>query len=373
MGAGKAAARMAAAFEAAWPHECSGLVVTRYGHACPTSRISVAEAGHPTPDEAGVRATREIMRLVSDAREDDLVIALMSGGASSLLVAPARDILLEDKQRITQALLLSGAAIGEMNFVRSGLSAVKAGRLAGLAQPARIITYVISDVPGDDISVVGSGPTMARDIPADAVLEVLAKYGIAVDERLRGAIARAESAQMATGEAILLANARTALEAAAACARELGVEPVILGDDLEGEARRVGDDMASIAQQFAARRWPATAPCVLLSGGETTVTVVSNGRGGRNGEFLLSLALGLNGQKGISALACDTDGIDGSENNAGAWIDQDVLSAGVARGMDARERLARNDSFTYFSELGYLIVTGPTLTNVNDFRAVLIR
>jgi glycerate 2-kinase len=372
VGAGKAAARMAAAFETAWTDECSGLVVTRYGHVCPTSRISVAEAGHPIPDEAGVRATRRIMQLVAEAGPDDLVVALLSGGASSLLVAPAEDLRLEEKQRVTRALLLAGAPITDINYVRCALSAVKAGRLAGLTR-ARVVTYVISDVPGDDAGVVGSGPTIAREIAPAHVISICEKYGVQLDDQLRQVILAPRRFSARAGEVVMLANSHMALDAAAARARALGINPLILGDDFEGEARIVGRTMASIARQFATRPGPIARPCVLLSGGETTVTVKANGRGGRNGEFLLSLAIALRGLPGVSALACDTDGVDGSEDNAGAWFGPDLLARGEAMRLDAQDYLDRNDSFGYFVALDNLIFTGPTLTNVNDFRAILIR
>ena len=374
LGAGKGAARMARAFETLWPHPCEGLVVTRYGHGTPTDRIEVVEAAHPVPDAAGRAAAQRILDLARAAGPDDLVVCLVSGGASALLSLPAEGLTLQDKQAVNKALLRSGAPIQEMNAVRKAMSAIKGGRLAAAAAPARVVTYLISDVPGDEPGVIGSGPTVAGGADPETALAILRRYEIAVPEAVERAI-RANTAPAALPEADLhmLATPQMALEAAAAKARELGLAPVILGDALEGEAREVGRVLAGIAEQALRHGQPAARPCVLLSGGETTVTVKGQGRGGRNVEFLLALAIQLQGRPGIAAIACDTDGIDGSEDNAGAWADAETLALGKARGLAAADHLANNDGYSYFQALDRLVVTGPTLTNVNDFRAILVR
>ena len=375
LGAGKGAARMARAFETLWPHPCEGLVVTRYGHGAPTERIEVVEASHPVPDAAGVAAARRILDLARAAGPDDLVVCLISGGASALLSLPAEGLALADKQAINKALLRSGAPIQEMNAVRKAMSAIKGGRLAAAAAPARVATYLISDVPGDDPGTIGSGPTVAGGADPEAALAILQRYGIPVSAEVERAIrANAAPQSLPAANALhMLATPQMALEAAAAKARDLGLTPVILGDALEGEAREVGRVMAGIAQGAARHGQPAAAPCVLLSGGETTVTVKGDGRGGRNVEFLLALVIQLQGQPGLAAIACDTDGIDGSEDNAGAWADAAILAAGQDKGLAAADFLARNDAYSYFAALDRLVVTGPTLTNVNDFRAVLVK
>lgn len=372
LGAGKAAARMAAAFEQAWGEPCEGLIVTRYGHATPTRWIRIVEAAHPVPDEAGLKATSQILDYAQSAGEDDLVIVLVSGGASSLLTMPIDGMTLAEKQDINRQLLRSGAPIGDMNCVRKALSAVKGGKLALAAAPARVVTYVISDVPGDDPSVVGSGPSIVEPNSVEEARAILDRFDIAVPASVRDLMTRGNGATPAIdNEVHLIASPRVALAAAAAKARELGFIPMILGDAIEGEAREVAAVMAGMA--LSARRYgdPLPAPCVLLSGGETTVTVRGQGRGGRNAEFLLSLALHLRGEPGIAAIACDTDGIDGSEDNAGAWFDETLLLA-TDRARQ-HEALHRNDAYSYFSAAGNLVITGPTLTNVNDFRAILIR
>jgi hydroxypyruvate reductase len=377
VGAGKAAAAMASAVEAHWPADkpLEGLVVTRYGHAAPCTRIEVVEAAHPVPDAAGEAAAARILSLVQGLTADDLILCLISGGGSALLSAPAPGITLADKRAINRALLRSGAAIGEMNCVRKHLSAVKGGRLAAAASPAPMLSLMISDVPGDDPSVIASGPTVGDPTTREQAQEILARYGIAVPDSVASHLADPASESPKPGAAslahvrnLVVATPRASLEAAAAVARAAGYTPIILGDDIEGEARDVAADHAALARA----RLAEGAPCVLLSGGETTVTVRGQGRGGRNAEFLLALAVSLDGQPGISALAGDTDGIDGTEDNAGAIITPDTLARAAAAGIDAHAMLAQNNAYEAFSGLGDLVMTGPTLTNVNDFRAVLI-
>ncbi len=381
VGAGKAAAAMAAAVEAAWPDvPLEGLVITRYGHGKPTRAIEVVEAAHPIPDSAGAIAADRLAGMVSGAGPDDLVIFLASGGGSALLALPADGISLEDKRRINAALLRSGAAIGEMNAVRKHLSALKGGRLAALAAPARLLTLAISDVPGDRPDVIGSGPTVPDESTLGQALDVLRRYDIqgprSVVQHLANPAAETPKPgdpAFANTEFRLIASPQQALEAAAEAARAAGVTPVILSDRIEGEAREVGKALAGIALQIAAHGQPAAPPAILLSGGETTVTVRNeSGRGGRNAEFLLGHALALDGHVRIHAIAGDTDGIDGSEDNAGAYLAPDSLSRLRALGHDPATLLKENNAYTAFSALGDLIATGPTLTNVNDFRATLI-
>lgn len=377
LGAGKASARMAAAFEEAWGRvggTCEGLVVTRYGHAVPTKAIEIVEAAHPVPDEAGLQAAGRILALAQEAGPDDLVVCLMSGGASALLSLPADGVTLADKQNLNRALLKSGAPIGEMNLVRKSLSAIKGGRLAGAIGRAQLVTYLISDVPGDDPGSIGSGPTIPERVDPDVALGILRKYGIEVPDHVLQTIRSNAVTEPVTGGAVhMLSTPKMALDAAAAKARELGLTPLVLGDALEGEAREVGRVMAGIARSALMHGEPAKAPCVLLSGGETTVTVRGRGRGGRNAEFLLSLALALKDENRISAIACDTDGIDGSEDNAGAWFDGSLFESARAKGIDLASHLDTNDAYTAFARLDRLVMTGPTLTNVNDFRCILIR
>ncbi|MGO4571122.1 glycerate kinase type-2 family protein [Microvirga sp. 2TAF3] len=374
IGAGKAAGSMARAFEAEWGHPCEGLVVTRYGHAAPTRQIEVVEAAHPVPDEAGLRAAERILALAHSAGPDDLVVCLMSGGASSLLTLPAPGLTLADKQEINRDLLKSGAPITVMNRARRALSSIKGGRLAAAVAPARLVTYIISDVPGDDPAVVGSGPTIPDVTDPETVLQELRAYGIPVSAKIEAAIrANIVVDEIPPGDVHMIATPRSALVAAAGRARELGLNPLVLGDAIEGEAREVATVMAGIARSAALYDDPVAKPCVLLSGGETTVTVRGKGRGGRNAEFLLALALALRGEKSFAALACDTDGIDGSEDNAGAWIDAAFIQDAYDKGIDLPGYLANNDAYSAFAALGRLIVTGPTLTNVNDFRAIVIR
>lgn len=379
IGAGKASAEMARALEQHWPGPLQGLVVTRYGYSVPCQRIEIVEAAHPVPDEAGLQAARRIRAMVEGLTADDLVICLISGGGSALLVLPDDALTLADKQAINTALLKSGATISEMNCVRRHLSAIKGGRLAAACHPARVLTLLISDVPGDDPADIASGPTCAdRSTCADA-LAILRRYGIPVAPHI---VALLESGAAETvkpgdprlaGSAIrMIATPQMALEAAAAVARAAGVTPYILGDSIEGEARDVGIVMAGMARQVVARGQPFAAPCVLLSGGETTVTVRGNGRGGRNVEFLLSLAIALNGLSAVHAIACDTDGVDGQEEIAGALLGPDTLERAWALGIKPRDALANNDGHGFFQALGDSVICGPTLTNVNDFRAILI-
>jgi hydroxypyruvate reductase len=379
LGAGKAAAAMARAVEMHMGGPIEGLVVTRYGHAVPCARVEVVEAAHPVPDAAGRDAARRILDHAERAGPEDLVLCLISGGASALLALPAAGLALEDKQAVNRALLACGADIAQMNAVRKHLSAIKGGRLAAAAHPARVVSLLISDVPGDDPAVIGSGPTVADPTTFADALAILSAYGIqppaAVLKHLRAArdeTPKPGDPRLARAEIVIVARPQASLEAAAARAEAAGVRPLILGDALEGEAREVAKVLAGIALQVRRHGQPAPPPCVLLSGGETTVTVRGAGRGGRNVEFLLALALHLNGAAGISALAADTDGIDGSEDNAGAIALSDTLARARALGLDAQAVLADNDGYGFFVALGDLVITGPTLTNVNDFRAIMI-
>jgi len=379
IGAGKAAAAMAKAVEDAWDGPLEGLVITRYGHGLPLRRIELVEAGHPMPDGAGEAAAARVPTLATGLGRDDMLLFLASGGGSALLAAPAPGVTLADKRAVTGALLRSGATIHEINTVRKHLSALKGGRLAALAAPAQIVTLAISDVAGDDPSVIASGPTVPDPSTRADALAVLARYGIDPPDAVRRRLESAEAETPKPGDAIfarteyrLVATPIQALEAAAERAREAGVTPLILSDAIEGEAREAARVLGAIARHAHRRGEPAQPPCVLLSGGETTVTVRGHGRGGRNAEFLLGLALTLDGEPGIHALAADTDGIDGSEDNAGALLGPDSLARGRTRGLDGRARLADNDAHGFFAALDDLFVTGPTRTNVNDFRAILI-
>lgn len=380
IGAGKAAASMAAAFEAAWGGRSpapEGLVVTRYGHGAKTERIEVVEAAHPEPDEAGRAAARRILALAEAAQEGDLVLALISGGGSALLSLPAPGVDFAEKQALTRALLASGAPIGEMNCVRKHLSAIKGGRLAVAAFPARVVTLAISDVPGDDPGVIASGPTVADATTFAEARAILARRGIEAPPTVaRHLEAAAEEtpkpgdARLARAEYRLIGAPMLSLEAAARIAEAAGVRAVILGDALEGEARDLGTEMA-------ARALTESGPVVLISGGETTVTIRRDesppGHGGRNVEFLLGLAAALNGAKGVSAIACDTDGVDGMEEVAGAVVDEETPARAAAAGRSLADALARHDGHGFFAATGDQVITGPTLTNVNDFRAVLVR
>ncbi len=375
VGAGKAAAQMAAAVEGAWRGDLSGLVITRYGHGEGVSldRIELAEAAHPVPDKAGMEATRRIMDLVSELGPDDLCLVLISGGGSALLCQPLEGLELAEKQEVTQALLRSGATIHEMNAVRRRLSAVKGGRLAALAAPARVVTLYISDVPGDDAATVASGPSVQA--PADDDAEaILDRYGIALPEGVRRALNSAASHPPAeiSGEARLLAAPWSSLEAAADWLEDRGWSTVILSDRIEGEAREAGLVVAAIAAACGDRGAPFRPPVAILSGGETTVTVRGDGRGGRNAEFALGAALALRGREDIRGLAADTDGIDGVESNAGAVFDGSTALRMRLAGMDPAAVLRDNDAFAAFEAVDQLVLTGPTGTNVNDFRLFLV-
>ena len=379
IGAGKASAAMARALEQHWDGPLQGLVVTRYGYGVPCERIEIVEAAHPVPDAAGLRAAERIRALVSDLRADDLVIALISGGGSSLLVAPGPGLTLTDKQAVNTALLESGATISEMNCVRRHLSALKGGRLAAACHPARLVSLLISDVPGDKPIDIASGPTVADPTTCADALAIVQRYRIALPPRVRallesgaGETVKPHDPRLARSETRLITAPQIALEAAAKVARDAGITPYILGDSLEGEAREVGKTIAGIARQVALHGQPFRPPCVLLSGGETTVTLKGRGRGGRNVEFLLSLAIALDGLPGVHAIAGDTDGVDGVEEIAGACAAPDTLARAWALGLSPRASLDDNDGHGFFQALGDSVVTGPTLTNVNDFRAVLI-
>ncbi len=382
VGCGKSAAVMAAAVEDAWPDvPLTGVVVTRYGHGHPTRRIEVLEASHPVPDEAGEAGARRILEAVAGLAPDDLVLFLVSGGGSALTTLPAAGLTLEELKATNRALLASGADIGAMNCIRRHLSAFSGGRLAAAAHPARVVTLAISDVPGDDPAVIASGPTVPDPTTFADARALVAHYRMALPERVAARLAAAAEETPKPGDPRLgtpdyrfIATPMMALRAAAEAARGLGLTPLILGDALEGEARGLGQALAGIALSARAYGQPLPAPCVLLSGGETTVTIGREGagRGGRNAECLLGCAVALGGAPGVWALMGDTDGIDGSEGNAGALIAPDTLARARAAGLDPRGMLARHDSWELFSTLGDLLETGPTLTNVNDFRALLI-
>jgi glycerate 2-kinase len=379
IGAGKASAAMARAVEDNWPGELSGLVVTRYGYGVPCHHIEIVEAAHPVPDAAGLAAARRTLEMVKGLGADDLVLCLISGGGSSLLTLPIEGLTLEDKQAINRALLKSGASISEMNCVRRHLSAIKGGRLAAACHPAKVVTLLISDVPGDNPIDVASGPTVADPTTCADALAIIKRYGIEVPptvlkilESGRGETVKPGDPRLAGIETRMIATPQMALEAAAAVAHEAGIPAAILGDSIEGEARDVGKVMAGIALQVARRGQPFQASCILLSGGETTVTVRGHGRGGRNVEFLLSLAVALDGCPGIHAIAGDTDGVDGMEDIAGAYVAPDSLARAWAKGIKPKDSLDNNDGHGFFEALGDCVVTGPTLTNVNDFRAILI-
>ena len=378
IGAGKASGAMAKALEDAWDGPLEGLVVTRYGYRVPTERLEVVEAAHPVPDAAGQDAARRIHRLVQGLTKDDIVLCLISGGGSALLALPAEGVTLEDKQAVNKALLKSGATITEMNTVRKHLSAIKGGRLAAAASPAKVVALMISDVPGDDPSIIASGPTVPDPSTNKDALAIIAKYAIEIPASVRRCLETVEETpkpgdpRLTNVENIMVATPQASLEAAAEVARKAGVTPVILGDSIEGESRDVALVHAGIARQCAMRGQPAEPPCVLISGGETTITLKGNGKGGRNSEFLLALAIALQGIPGIYALAGDTDGVDGSEDNAGAILTPDTLARAEKAGLNAKAMLANNDPYSFFKGIGDLLETGPTLTNVNDLRAILI-
>ncbi len=378
VGAGKASAAMAAALEAAWPHvDLSGVVVTRYGHAVPTARIEIIEASHPVPDDRSAEAAKRILAAVEGLTADDMVIALISGGGSALMVAPAEGMTLADKMAVNRALLASGATISEMNAVRKHLSRIKGGRLALAARPAKVVSLLISDVPGDDPSEIASGPTVADPSDIETVREIISRYALDLPENVRKVLEKGEETPKAGDideDIRLIAAPSLALQAAADEAVKLGLTPLILGDSLEGESKDVGAVMAGIALSANRKGLPLKGPAVLLSGGETTVTIGKGpaGKGGRNTEFLLSLALTLKGADEIWAIAGDSDGIDGVEDAAGAVVTPDTLARMREAGVDPRQSLVSHDSYTAFKAAGDLVVTGPTLTNVNDIRAILI-
>jgi len=380
VGGGKSAAVMAAALEDAWPDiPLEGTVVTRYGHAVPTRRIEVIEASHPVPDDNSQRGAARLLQRVTGLGPDDLVIALMSGGASALLAGPADGITLADKQAVNRALLACGANITEMNAVRKHLSAIKGGRLAAAAAPARVVTLAISDVPGDDPAVIGSGPTVPDRTTFAEARALIARYGIVPSPAVAARLARdadetPKPGSLPHAEFHMIATPMMALRAVADTARVLGLTPLVLGDALEGEAREMGNLMAGIARSVLVHGEPLAPPAVLLSGGETTVTLGSApaGHGGRNTEFLLALAVALDGAAGIWAMAGDTDGVDGMDEVAGAILAPDTLARVRALGLDPRTMLTGHDSHSFFKATGDLIITGPTLTNVNDIRAILI-
>ncbi len=392
IGAGKAGGAMAQAVEAHWPADAQleGLVVTRYGHTPPRPaglkpRIEVLEASHPVPDAAGLAAAQRIVAMVQGLTKDDLVLCLISGGGSALLTSPADGLSFEDKQRINKQLLDSGANIGEMNCVRKHLSRIKGGRLAAACAPARVVTLTISDVPGDEPSVIASGPTVPDVTTCADAIAILKRYGIEVPAVVMKGLESGALETPKSGDAVfeghdvhMIATPQQSLEAAAAVARKAGISAYILSDEMEGESREVGKVQAALARAVAQRDQPFGKPCVILSGGETTVTVrplkdgAARGKGGRAGEFCLGLALALQGQSGVYAMAADTDGIDGMEDNAGAFVEPDTLTRAAAQGMKVDQYLDRNDAYGYFKALDDRVMTGPTYTNVNDFRAILV-
>ena len=387
LGAGKAGGAMAAAVDALWPKDAplSGLVVTRYDYVPPAykarpGRIEVVEAAHPVPDDAGQRAAQRIVELTRGLTKDDLVLCLISGGGSALLSLPAEGLTLDDKRAINKALLRSGAAIDEMNCVRKHLSAIKGGRLAAPCAPAKVVTLTISDVPGDDPAVIASGPTVPDATTCADALRILQRYGIAVPPVAKAGLEsgafetpKPGDAAFAGHEVKLIATPQESLEAAAAFARDAGIDAHILSDEIEGESRDVGKVHAALARAVARRGQPFAKPCVILSGGETTVTVkAKGGKGGRATEFLLGCAIALQREPNVYVLAGDTDGIDGSEDNAGALVTPDTLARAAAQGLKAQDFLDRNDAYSFFAPLGDLLVPGPTFTNVNDLRALLV-
>ncbi len=379
IGAGKASAAMAKAFEESWTGPFTGLVVTRYGYAVACKRFEIIEAAHPVPDAAGLAAAQRILETVGGLTADDTVLFLISGGGSALLTLPFEGISLEDKQAVNRELLRSGANIGEMNTIRRHLSSIKGGRLAAACHPAKVINLLISDVPGDNPVDIASGPTVPDATTCADALALVKRYGMQLPasamkvlESGSGESVKPDDARMPRIETHLITTPQMALEAAAKVAREAGITPYILGDAIEGEARDVGKVMAGLARQVASRQQPFAPPCVLLSGGETTVTVRGKGRGGRNVEFLLSLGVSLDGLPGVYALAGDTDGVDGQEEIAGALLTPDTLKRAWEKGIRPKEALADNDGHGFFEALGDSVVTGPTLTNVNDFRAILV-
>ncbi|PBB39079.1 glycerate kinase [Mesorhizobium sp. WSM3868] len=380
IGAGKGSAQMAAAFEKVWDGPIDGLVVTRYGYGAKSERIEIIEAAHPVPDAAGLEASRRLLEKVRGLTADDLVVALISGGGSALLPSPAPGLTLADEIAVNEALLASGAPIAAMNTIRKHVSTIKGGRLAGAAHPARVVSLVVSDIPGDNPALVASGPTVPDTGSRADALASIAAYGMslpdAVMAHIQSAAAdapRSDDPRFAGNEVHLIASAGVSLEAAAAAAKRQGIEAVILSDSIEGEAREVGGVHAAVAREVATRNRPFEKPMLILSGGETTVTLRAKGKGGRNSEFLLAFAIGIDGLSGIHALAADTDGIDGSEDNAGAFADGTTVARMRAAGVDAKAMLAGNNAWTAFHAVGDLFVPGPTGTNVNDLRAILVR
>ncbi|MBB3383898.1 MULTISPECIES: glycerate kinase [unclassified Rhizobium] len=379
VGAGKGAAQMARAFERLWDAPLSGVVVTRYGYAVPCERIEVLEAAHPVPDESGLHASDRLMAAVGGLTEDDLVVALICGGGSALLPAPAGDLTLADEIAVNRALLASGAPIGAMNAVRKQVSRIKGGRLAALAHPAKVVSLVVSDIPGDNPALVASGPTIADETTRANAMAIIEHYGLDLPDAVMRHLEDdtdepplPSDPHFARNEIKLVASAAIALDAAADVARKAGVETIVLSDAIEGEASEIGRQHGAIVAKILQRGLASQEPMLLLSGGETTVTIKGKGKGGRNSEFLLSFACAISGKKGISALAADTDGIDGSEDNAGAFADGTTVSRLAAREKNAAEFLERNDSWSAFAAIDDLFVTGPTGTNVNDFRAILL-
>ena len=384
IGAGKGSAQMAAAFEKAWDGPVEGLVVTRYGFAAPCERIEIIEAAHPVPDAAGLAASKRLLDKVSGLTADDLVVALISGGGSALLPAPAAGLTLADEIAVNEALLASGAPIAAMNTIRKHISTIKGGRLAAAAWPAKVVSLVVSDIPGDDPALVASGPTIPGEGSRADALGFVETFGMKLPDAVMAHLnspeadaPKADDSRFAGNEVHLIASAAVSLEAAAAEAKRQGIEAVILSDSIEGEAREVGSVHAALAREVASRNRPFRKPVLILSGGETTVTLRAGssggGKGGRNSEFLLAFAIGINGFDGIHALAADTDGIDGSEDNAGAFADGSSVARMRAAGVDAKAMLTGNNAWTAFNAVGDLFVPGPTGTNVNDLRAILIR
>jgi len=379
VGGGKSSALMGKTFAQYWSRDVTGLVVTREGYAVETDKIRVKEASHPIPDLRGVEATREMFTLVKDLGKDDLVVCLISGGGSALLTLPPVELSLEDLIEVNQQLLRSGANIREINTVRKCLSLSSGGRLAVAAYPAQVVSLIISDVPGDDLRVIASGPTVGDRVTNGDAWEIIRRYGIEVSSRVRDYLERninpvilPEDQRLAKVKNILIATPQNSLEAAATLARSYGYNTLILGDSLQGEAKEVGIVFAGIIEQVVRYGQPIAPPCVILSGGETTVTHTGEGKGGPNKEFLLSLAIALDGLEGVYAIACDTDGIDGSEDDAGAIITPDTIKRARSLQLNGGEYLDKHDSYSFFARLGSLVITGPTLTNVNDFRAILI-
>ncbi|TIO06743.1 glycerate kinase [Mesorhizobium sp.] len=380
IGAGKGSAQMAAAFEKVWDGPIEGLVVTRYGYGAKCERIEIIEAAHPVPDAAGLEASRRLLEKVQGLTADDLVVALISGGGSALLPSPADGLTLADEIAVNEALLASGAPIAAMNAIRKHVSTIKGGRLAAAAYPAKVVSLVVSDIPGDNPALVASGPTVPDAGSRQEALASIAAYGMKLPATVMAHInspaadaPRADDPRFSRNEVHLIASAGVSLEAAAIEARRHGIEAVILSDSIEGEAREVGSVHAAIAREVATRNRPFRKPVLILSGGETTVTLRTKGKGGRNSEFLLAFAIGISGAQGIHALAADTDGIDGSQDNAGAFADGSTVSRMRAAGVDAKAMLAGNNAWTAFNAVGDLFVPGPTGTNVNDLRAILIR